>query len=86
MDESPREGLPTKTPTRCARITLMKKYPETTMSEYIAGFDAGYDYVLTEIKRNRHLTVDSLLERLTGEKIETGPRIPPAREKDLDCD
>ena len=25
--------------------------PETTMSEYIAGFDAGYDYVLREIER-----------------------------------
>ena len=25
--------------------------PETVMSEYIAGFDAGYDYVLREIER-----------------------------------
>jgi hypothetical protein len=25
--------------------------PETEMSEYIAGFDAGYSYVLTEIER-----------------------------------
>jgi hypothetical protein len=24
---------------------------ETVMSEYIKGFDAGYDYVLTEIER-----------------------------------
>jgi hypothetical protein len=25
--------------------------PETTMSEYIKGFDAGYDYALLEISR-----------------------------------
>jgi hypothetical protein len=25
--------------------------PETVMSEYIRGFDAGYDYVLSEIER-----------------------------------
>lgn len=25
--------------------------PETVMSEYIKGFDAGYDYVLREIER-----------------------------------
>ena len=25
--------------------------PETTMSEYIKGFDAGYDYTLREIER-----------------------------------
>jgi len=25
--------------------------PETEMSEYIAGFDAGYSYVLNEIER-----------------------------------
>jgi hypothetical protein len=25
--------------------------PETVMSEYIAGFDAGYEYVLQEIER-----------------------------------
>ena len=25
--------------------------PETTMSEYIKGFDSGYDYVLNEIER-----------------------------------
>ena len=25
--------------------------PETTMSEYIKGFDAGYDYALHEVER-----------------------------------
>ena len=25
--------------------------PETVMSEYIKGFDAGYDYILREIER-----------------------------------
>lgn len=45
----------------------MTTYPEATMSEYIAGFDAGYAYVLQEIERNRHLTVEELLKRLKGD-------------------
>ena len=45
-------------------------YPETVMSEYIAGFDAGYAYVLQEIERNRHLTVEELLKRLKGIDVE----------------
>ena len=44
-----------------------RHYPEATMSEYIAGFDAGYAYVLQEIERNRHLTADELLKRLKGD-------------------
>ena len=52
--------------------------PETNMSEYIAGFDAGYDCVLREIERyiKRHdyepritgplLTL--LAEELTGSR------------------
>ena len=31
---------------------------ETTMSEYIKGFDAGYAYVLAQIERHPHLTGD----------------------------
>lgn len=37
------------------------------MSEYIAGFNDGYAYVLQEIERNRHLTADELLKRLKGD-------------------
>mgnify|MGYP003348128060 CR=1 FL=1 len=33
--------------------------PETTMSEYIKGFDAGYDYVLNEIERFMRETPES---------------------------
>lgn len=43
------------------------QYPEATMSEYIAGFNDGYAYVLHEIERNRHLTADELLKRLKGD-------------------
>jgi hypothetical protein len=47
--------------------------PETVMSDYIKGFDAGYSYVLTEIerwiKKNDHepraiWPVERLLEHL----------------------
>ena len=40
------------------------------MSEYIAGFNDGYAYVLHEIERNRHLTADELLKRLKGTEVE----------------
>lgn len=33
--------------------------PEATMSEYIKGFDAGYDYVLNEIERFMRETTES---------------------------
>lgn len=56
------------------------------MSEYIKGFDAGYDYVLTQIERHPNFTVRELLDYLRGATIEIGPSIPPAREKDKECD
>ena len=57
-----------------------------TMSEYIAGFDAGYSFVLEEIGRHINLTPSEILRHLRGEKIEIGPSIPAAREKDKQCD
>ena len=39
---------------------------ETTMSEYIEGFDAGYAYVLAEIERHPHLTMAEILFMLKG--------------------
>ena len=56
------------------------------MSEYIAGFDAGYSYVLSEIERNPRMTTAELLRHLRGEKVEIGPSILPTREKDKHCD
>ena len=61
-------------------------YPEATMSEYIAGFDAGYSYVLSEIERNPRMTTAELLRHLRGEKVEISPSILPTREKDKHCD
>ena len=43
---------------------------ETIMSEYIKGFDAGYDYVLTEVERftkeaiDPHASPDALTRRI----------------------
>jgi hypothetical protein len=42
-------------------------YAEATMSPYIKGFDAGYNYVLTEIEKNKHMNVEELLAHLKGE-------------------
>lgn len=65
---------------------MTMNYPEATMSEYIAGFDAGYSYVLSEIERNPRMTTAELLRHLRGEKVEIGPSILPTREKDKHCD
>ena len=59
---------------------------ETTMSEYIAGFNDGYAYVLTQIERHPRLTTAELLKYLRGEKMEIGPSVLPARERDKHCD
>jgi hypothetical protein len=56
------------------------------MSEYIAGFNDGYAYVLTQIERHPRLTTAELLKYLRGEKVEIGPSILPARERDKHCD
>jgi hypothetical protein len=42
---------------------------ETTMSEYIKGFNDGYAYVLTQIERHPEMTATELLAYL-GESIE----------------
>lgn len=56
------------------------------MSEYIAGFNDGYAYVLTQIERHPRLTNSEILRMLKGEKVEDAPRILPARLKDKQCD
>lgn len=43
---------------------------ETTMSEYIEGFDAGYAYVLEQIERHPHLSMAEILIMLKGEDDE----------------
>ena len=59
---------------------------ETKMSEYIAGFNDGYAYVLEQIERHPRLTNQELLQYLKGEKVEDAPRILSARLKDKQCD
>ena len=59
---------------------------ETKMSEYISGFNDGYAYVLTQIERHPRLTTAELLKYLKGERLEVGPSILPARERDKHCD
>ena len=43
---------------------------ETKMSEYIAGFNDGYAYVLTQIERHPEMTANELLAYLKGDVIE----------------
>jgi hypothetical protein len=45
--------------------------PETVMSEYIAGFDAGYDYVLREIERWQDEVGEDLHVLLAHLRMET---------------
>lgn len=59
---------------------------ETVMSEYIKGFNDGYAYVLEQIERHPRFTTAELLRYLRGEKVEQGPRIRTARERDQECD
>ena len=40
---------------------------ETTMSEYIKGFNDGYAFVLTQIERHPEMTVTELLAYLKGD-------------------
>lgn len=49
--------------------------PETVMSDYIAGFDAGYGYVLNEIERWQGQVgqdLDALLTHLCMESTKVG--------------
>ena len=59
---------------------------ETKMSEYIKGFNDGYAYVLTQIERHPRLTTTEILRMLKGERLEIGPSVLPARERDKHCD
>jgi hypothetical protein len=47
--------------------TVNRHENETTMSEYIKGFDAGYAYVLTQIERHPNMTATELLIYLGGQ-------------------
>jgi hypothetical protein len=40
---------------------------ETTMSEYIKGFNDGFAFVLTQIERHPEMTVTELLAYLKGD-------------------
>jgi hypothetical protein len=40
---------------------------ETTMSEYIKGFNDGYAFVLTQIERHPEMTATELLAYLKGD-------------------
>jgi uncharacterized protein YjgD (DUF1641 family) len=43
---------------------------ETTMSEYIKGFNDGYEFVLTQIERHPQMTAIELLAYLRWEDVE----------------
>jgi hypothetical protein len=43
---------------------------ETTMSEYIKGFNDGYAFVLTQIERHPDMTAIELLAYLKWEDVE----------------
>jgi hypothetical protein len=43
---------------------------ETTMSEYIKGFNDGYAFVLTQIERHPEMTATELLAYLKGGLVE----------------
>lgn len=43
---------------------------ETTMSEYIKGFNDGYEFVLTQIERHPEMTAIELLAYLRWEDVE----------------
>jgi hypothetical protein len=43
---------------------------ETTMSEYIKGFNDCYDFILTQIERHPEMTTVELLAYLRWEDVE----------------
>ena len=47
--------------------TVTRHMNETTMSEYIKGFNDGYDFVLTQIERHPEMTATELLAYLKGD-------------------
>jgi hypothetical protein len=48
---------------------------ETTMSEYIKGFNDGFAFVLTQIERHPEMTVTELLAYLKGDVIEVKSQV-----------
>ena len=59
---------------------------ETVMSDYIKGFNDGFAYVLEQIERHPRLTTPEMARYLRGDKVEQGPSIRTARERDQECD
>jgi len=56
------------------------------MSDYIKGFNDGFAYVLEQIERHPRLTTPEMAQYLRGGRIEQGPSIRTARERDQECD
>jgi len=48
---------------------------ETTMSEYIKGFNDGFAFVLTQIERHPEKTATELLAYLKGDVIEVKSQV-----------
>lgn len=59
---------------------------ETVMSDYIKGFNDGFAYVLEQIERHPRLTTPEMAQYLRGGRVEQGPSIRTARERDQECD
>ena len=59
---------------------------ETKMSDYIKGFNDGFAYVLEQIERHPRLTTPEMAQYLRGGRVEQGPSIRTARERDQECD
>ena len=53
--------------------TVNRHHSETTMSEYVKGFDDGYAYVLTQIERHPDMTATELLAHLKGDVDSKSP-------------
>ncbi len=48
---------------------------ETTMSEYIKGFNDGFAFVLTQIERHPEMTATELLAYLKGDVVEVKSQV-----------
>jgi hypothetical protein len=55
------------------QTTVNRHQSETTMSEYIKGFNDGYAYVLTQIERHPEMTATELLAYLKGDVDSKSP-------------
>ena len=55
--------------------TVTRHESETTMSEYIKGFNDGFAFVLTQIERHPEMTATELLAYLKGDVIEVKSQV-----------